>query len=547
MTTGPEIAINKTMIRTSILIGFIILCLNAAATPIVSGATRLDIELENDFSVYYNGVSGPGKSDSSLTEGLNYLDTLSVYGDGRVDDASYNFNITGRITDDENHDIKRYSLANVNFQWTTPYHAVNIGDTYEFFSPYTLTTAVKGASYKYRGDAGPWTPQVKMLWGHATPRWDSLWGGTETEVTERTVYGTRLMYNLPFGLKAGASAVYSDDSEPVAPDGELYDNSVYSLELDYQPFEELLIAGESAFNDSRVTSQENRSGEALDGNALRIRAAGELEPFLIKMEYERVTPEFDNPLGSAVADREKVKFNGQCELNKNIQVYTNFLWFRDNLDGQKSDGRTDVWRPEVALAYNNLFSRPEGFAKLTYRKELSERESERVKFDDLFYLNYRDEFGIIETDTNLGYSLRNHEDESIDNEEFTYNTTLQSLLSVNRFEFKPNIHLGGWTLKDELSTAEDRAYKYSCGLGIGIPGYRITSSMAVGVNELKINDGDDSTKTFGNLNIYWTPGFTSGLNEIKLYLEGGYNDFDFSTSTKDFREEKILAGVKVKY
>ncbi|MFW6081131.1 MAG: hypothetical protein ACOC7W_04380 [Desulfosalsimonas sp.] len=535
------------MKRTALLIGYIILCFNAAAAPLVSAASRFDIHLENDFSAYYNGVSGPGKSDSSLTEGLNYVDTLSVYGGGQLDDSRYNFNITGRTTDDENNDIKRYSLANVNFQLTTPYHAVNIGDTYEFFSPYTLTTAVKGGSYNYRGGAVPWIPQVKMLWGHAAPRWDSLWGGNETEATERTVYGTRVMYDLPFGIKAGANVVHSDDSDPVTPGSAVYDNAVYSVDFNYQPFSELLIGGESAFNDSRVTSQDNRAGEALDGNALRINAAGEFQPFHIKFEYERVTPDFDNPLGSAIADREKVKLNGQYEFNKNIQVYTNFLWFRDNLDGRKSEGRTDVWRPEVALACNNPFSRPAGFAKLTYRKELSERESERVKFDDLFYFNYRDEFGIIETDTNLGYNLRNQEDESIDNEEFIYNTTLRSLLSVNSLELKPNIQLGGWTLKDELSTAEDRAYKYSCGLGIGVPAYRITSSMAVGVNELKIDNGDDSTKTFGNLSIYWTPGFMPGLNEMMLYLKGGYNDFDFSTSEKDFREEKLLAGVKIKY
>lgn len=503
--------------------------------------------MENDFSINYNGVTGPGQSKSNLTEGLNYLDILSVYGGGQVDGTQYDFNIGGKMTDDENLDIKQYSLTHFNFRYTTPYQAINFGDTFEFLSPFTLSTAVKGASYKYRGGPSPWLPQVTMLYGRAMPRWDALWGGSDTESTQREVYGARVMYALPFALKTGVNVVSAQDADPVPIQSDLYDIGVYSVDFDFRPIPELTISGESAFNDTRVARQNGPIDERYDGRAYRIKAIGEYASFRLAAEYERITPEFENPMGSAFSDREKVKFSGQYQFNKKIHLYTNLLWFRDNLNDQKPEGRTDVWRPEVAVAYNTVFNRPDAAAKLSYRKEIAERGSDRLKFDDLFNLNYRDAFGLIETDTNLGYNLRRHENGAAETEEFVYNTTLRSYLETAHVVFKPNLHLGGWRLRDELSIDDDRALQYAVGLGIDWPEKRLTSSMSVGINELKIEGGDDSTKSFGNFNISWEPLPLAQLKRILLYLKGGYNDLDFSTDSENFREEKLFAGIKIKY
>ncbi|HOJ85364.1 MAG TPA: hypothetical protein PK103_01640 [Elusimicrobiales bacterium] len=37
-----------------------------------------EFHLSNEFSVYYNDISGDGKSQSALTDGLSYLDTLNI-------------------------------------------------------------------------------------------------------------------------------------------------------------------------------------------------------------------------------------------------------------------------------------------------------------------------------------------------------------------------------------------------------------------------------------------------------------------------------------
>lgn len=132
-------------------------------------------------------------------------------------------------------------------------------------------------------------------------------GESETEVVNRRVCGVRALYHLPFSLRAGFNVVGSQDSDPMAPGTAMYDNTACAVDLHYQPAPILTFSGESAFTEARVESPNQDIEEDLDGYALRFRGERQGQLLRLALEYERVSPEFDNPLGSALPDREKFK------------------------------------------------------------------------------------------------------------------------------------------------------------------------------------------------------------------------------------------------
>ncbi|GEM_PF-5127900 len=75
--------------------------------------------LSNEFSQTYNNIAGAGKSQSSLTEGMRFLDVLNANGAGNLSERwTYNFNIGAKATDDIKNDSKVFSLTNMNLKLT---------------------------------------------------------------------------------------------------------------------------------------------------------------------------------------------------------------------------------------------------------------------------------------------------------------------------------------------------------------------------------------------------------------------------------------------
>ncbi len=543
----PEACINGGMksIRIICFIVGIVYVLNFS----YANATVPDsFYFDNDLVVISNSISGPGKSNSPLTEGVNYRNIFNAYGDGRAGDFTYRFNLGGKITDDPAFDMQQYSLTHFALKAASTRHAFSLGDTFEFFSRYTLSSGLKGGAYRYLGGDSPYVPEVTVLYGQAAPRWDALWGGRKTDILNRDVFGSRLQFQMEFPLQFGISIIDSQDSGAIHPWNTLLDNRVYSLDFHYKPLPGFTLTGESAFNDTDTRVADNRSSEEVDGYAVVLKAVEEKETFRILFEYERVDPDFKNPLGSVTPDREKVKIAGQYNFNKNIHLYTNFLWYQDNLDDRKSWGQTDVYIPEVTFAYTGLFDRQDALAKISYFKEIARRESEQIRHDDIYNFNYRDRFGFISADTNVGLKLhRNDVNSRIENKEITFNTNLSSRFSIDCLVVSPNLFLGGWTLKDELSTSDDRAYKYALGVGIDLPSGRLSSNWSLGVNDLEKDTGNNSSRTFGNFIINWQPNLLAGLKEMMLYMRGTFNDLEFSNEDENYRESTILAGIKIKY
>ncbi|MBI4847129.1 MAG: hypothetical protein HY808_00935 [Nitrospirae bacterium] len=528
---------------TSLLCSLLLLVLISFSGVSISSAES-ELHLSDELSLTHNDITGPGSLSSSLTEGTHYLNVLGINGNGTVSRFDYTFNIGSKATDDPRNDVKNISLTNLNLKLTDKVNTVNIGDTFESFSQYSLSSALKGVSYRfYNKEAN--SPEVIIVYGAAHPRWDSMWRDIDTMSLERQAGAARIKYGFNDELDAGISLLKSEDDK-IFMGSPLYDNLIYEIDAEYRPIAGLTVNAEAAINETSEIPSAGAADISSHGSAFKIGAVGDGGPSRVTLEYERVSPEFITLLGSATADREKFKANWRYKYDKNISIKTGFLWYRDNLKGQKTSGRTDHYKPEIGVTVKKVFDRQYAAADIGYKLDISENNNNTTKVDNILDLNYRDRFGIFDSDTNLGYTSYDGKGTS-ESEEFTYNTSLNSRHTSGRFIFKPAVYLGGWTSNDELDDTSDVIYEYSAGLGVDIPDMKITSNIKVGQNKLDKDSAgaDDSSKIFANMSIYYRPGLLSRLNQGMLYLRAYVNDFNYTTGTKDFRESSITTGINI--
>ena len=78
-----------------------------------------------------------------------------------------------------------------------------------------------------------------------------------------------------------------------------------------------------------------------------------------------------------------------------------------------------------------------------------------------------------------------------------------------------------------------------------MPDLKITSNIKAGQNRLDKDAGTDSSKTYGNLSIYYRPNFLARLNQGTLFIKALINDFGYSTPGRNFRETSVTAGFNV--
>ncbi len=508
---------------------------------------RPEINLSNELSFTYNNVTGPGAASSSLSEGGHYLNVLGIFGNGKVSGYDYNFNLGAKATDDRNNDPMTWSLTNFQGRISDNVHTLSIGDVFESFSQYSLGTALKGGSYKYTGQEGK-IPEVTILAGKAVSRWDSLWRETKTKAIDRQVYGGRVKHNFTADLWAGLSLVTSRDSERINDTDPLYDNNVYALDLEYRPIPGLVVRAETAFNNTSLSPQEGAAYSNTHGYAYRIEAVGDADPSRVSLEYGKTAPKFVSLLGAATPDREKFKAKWRYKYSKTVTLNTGFLWYRNNLEGQRADGRTDYYKPEAGVTVRRLFGRQYSSADITYKLNLADRNSSTTKVDHVVNLNYKDRFGQLDSDTNLGLTSYETKDLTASRRnEYTFNQSLGSRHTVGMFILKPGLFLGGTSIREELVDEEDKIYEYSLGLGLDVPTMKITSQFKVGQNKLDKATGDDTNKGFANLSVYWRPDFLAKLNEGMFFLRAHWNDFNFTTAARDFRETSVTVGLNIQF
>lgn len=522
---------------------FVILVLSCSVSTLFA---QDNLHISNEFSLTHNEVSGPGKASSSLTEGLRYMNVLGVSGYGQVQGFDYSFNIGGKATDDLRNDVKQLSLTNFQFRASDKINTLNLGDTFESFSQYSLSTSLKGVSYRFYDESAN-TPDVTIVTGLVYPRWDHVWRDHETKTIERQAIGGRIKYNFTPEFFAGVNVVGLDDGKRIRSTDSLYNSMVYSLDLEYRPIPGLTLKTESAFNTTKVSEGENIDYKTRHGHAHKFEAVGDGGPSRVNLEYERIDPDFQALLGSATPDREKAKARWRYRYSKTLTVNSGFLWFRDNLEDQRPF-TTHNYKPEIGVSVRRVFDRQYSTAGLTYRFDRKDGGTSSTN-NHITNFNYRDRFGIFDSDTNIGYTLYDTKTRVIDSRQYTYNTMLSSRHTLDKVILKPSLYLGGWTASDELADTRDVIYEYSIGLGLDIPDHKITSDFRIGMSKLEKEAAgtDDSLRSFANLSLYYRPDFLAKLNYGMLFLRAGLNDFSYTTGTRDFRETSVTTGLNVQF
>ncbi len=492
----------------------------------------------NDTSVIFTDLNGPGQSSSSLTEGIRHNSVLDIKSRGKISSYDYSLALGFKATNDERRDTERISLTNFRGRLSNQVHTLNLGDTYESFSKYALNTAIKGASYRYRNDENN-LPEVTLLGGVAYSRWDNFW---DNDTTERKLYAARVKQNLTQNLWLAASAVSikDDDSYFSSP---LYDGNTLSFDLGYQPLPGLTMIAEGSF--SHIDEDNATSGLIKhNGEAYRIEVIGDQNPSRVVLEYERVSPDYLTIAGSATADREKAKASWRYKYTKRLTVTSAFLWYRDNLDNQLAV-RTHHYKPEIRFSLQQMFNRRYAIGSLGYKMDRSISSSVSTQ-NHFISASYRDRFGIFDSTTNLGVTFYDTKT-TRDSDEFIANTSLSTRITQGSIVWKPAIYLGTWRNDNELTDETDHIYEYSVGLGCDIPSKKITAKLKVGQHKLIKDSAEDAERLYSSLDIYYRPKLFAQLKNSTLYLRALVNDYEYTTGSRNFRENRVIAGFTIRY
>lgn len=511
-----------------------------------------EFHLSNDFSETYNNVTGPGKSQSSLTEGFRFLNVLNVNGSGNITtDWTYAYSLGFKATDDKKNDQQNISLTNLNARFSNKIHTINLGDSFESLSQYTLNTGLKGASYRYAAGG----TEITLISGLAYPRWDNIFsiGYGQIKSQERLAWGARGKQEIFDGLSVALNVAGARDTTRMSPTDMMYDqNIIYSMDWEYKPMTGLTFRGESAYSTEKKSPSEGAQVVESHGNAHKVEAIGDGGPSRVTLEYERVSPDFFTLIGSATADREKAKTKWRYSATKNIATTLGFLWFHDNLDNQKTQGTTNYYKPEAAINFKNVFGRKYAVTDFSYKLDYSELNNATAKADNIVNANYRDRFWFLDTDANFGFIAYNTKlPANSRSKEFTYNLTVSSRHSFENIIIAPSVYAGTWRSQNELSDAHDEIYDLSAGLGLDFPNANVNTSIRGGKNRLLKSTGDNSDKFFANASINWRPeslAKATKLNQAMIYARFMLNDYQFTTiPSRDYRENSATAGFSFQF
>ena len=523
----------------------LITCLNS----INASSSLAKNQVSNDFSFTYNEISGPGKDQSSLTDGYSYLNIMDVTGKGETGNFDYYFNIGARFTDDEKIDTQTFLLTNLKAVISNEANSFHLGDVYREFSQYSLSTALKGGAFSFKNENSGF-PELEFIYGYADPRWDNFHGFGESYIDsiKRKVVGAKFSYNVFHDFKAGLSVVSTEDSERVYNSDELYDIISYTLgwECAFNP--KLTIAGESSIADTILSASPDAADTELGGYAHKLTVKSGDGPGKLTIQYERVSPDYRTVVGTAISDREKAKVRLHYKYGEQLTIKTGLLWYRNNLNGEM-DTRNDHYIPEISLVTKNMLGRDYSSTAISYKLDITKENNELTsRVDHIVNLNHKDRFGVFDSNSNFGFtSYEYNTDQKEKNLEYICNTSLNANFTYDDFILKPGLRLGGWASRQELSNLTDKIYEYSLETDVHIPSVKISSNIQIGQNKLEKKSGTDSMKSFARLNIYYKSDFLRKTKHGMIFLKASINDYNYDNVDNDFRETSIVSGVNIKY
>jgi len=448
-----------------------------------------EIHANNEFSVNYNNVDGAGKSRTSLTQGINYLEMFNIYGNGQKGKWNYNYSFGLKATDDPRNDAKSLSLTNFNANITDNRHTLKTGDIFDSFTRYTMVSSLKGFEYKYRGTSAR-NPETALIFGYAYPRWDSVWKDPETTVVRRRVAGGKIKGKITDDLTAGFNYVSAKDTDRRNASDTLYDSLAYSFDFEYNPLPGLTVSAERAMSD---TTTRSNAKSAYTGHATRIEATGDGAPSKVTIEFENITPNFTSLMGSAVSDRRKFKGEWIYDYDKNIKVKTSLLWYRNNLDSQVNS-TTRSWQPQIGASVKRIFpKRRYSYLDLYYKFDRQYGAGQSLS-NHMLNASYRDRFSGIDNTSNVTYVFRKIENSIAKSAEITFNTSFSRDYYRENCTLRPSLNLGARRSRDRLAFATDIMYEYSLGLGFEHAPTNISGDLRLGKNTINNENGTDSGK-----------------------------------------------------
>lgn len=524
------------------------------AQAVFAGAAWAEVQEEQkvnlDIAMNQNWVSGPGAAQSSLPGG-RYMSGTFNYRYERVDgERRFHFGFNGRGTNDRTVDRQTWSLSNLETSWSDPARSYSVGDVMANFSGYSLTGAVKGASYSFRPvDSSTSKPEVNIIYGISYPRWENFWGGVDLKAVRRTVSGVNIRQAVHDKADFGISVVRTNDSGRLADWDELYRNHVYALDWEFRPQEKLTLKGETAFSRTAKSPATESDDEQYRGHAylFAINQQGKRQKW--SYEYEQVSPNFTTLLGSALADQERMKLKWTKQLNPDLGLNAGLAWSRNKLDGSSQPYRTDMYQPEIVFQFNAPFHRDNATLDLGMR--LDRRFGGGISTADRSVTaGYRDVFGTVDADISLDYAVADTlpYDFGVKNRDLTFMITMGSSIKNEAYVVRPTLNISYVRNTDMLNHYRDRMFEASVGMGYTRLQDNFTANLKVGKNQNLKQITPDSSKWFVNFRMEGQPKYLRMLNQnTKQYLEVNINTYKFDVAGNNYRETSAVTGVKFEY
>jgi hypothetical protein len=498
-----------------------------------------DVRINFGGQVSYNEITGPGKASSSLSEGFRHFENLSINLRGSKSDLKYQLNVSGRATNDERVDPIFVALTALQARFEYKNNFLNMGDIYEAFSQYSLNTALKGVSYKYK-NSSTGTPEISAVFGSAYPRWESWFKDAKAQSINRTAYGANIKQELTDTLKFGVTALKSDDSQRITDTDPLYNNTLYSLDGEYRPIPGLSISGEFAMSQTELEANSTATKTSYNGNAFKLEIVGDEDPSRVVLGYERVNPEFESLLGSSIKDRERASARWRYKYTPNTTFDSRFTWYRNSLNNTSNS--TNNYKPEVGVNIKRIFDRK--YSNLNFNIKLDQKNSSANNSSDYFTdLGYRDRFIGLDVDAGAGFTSYNVDKNTRETLDYSGRLSVSTRKSFDKVILKPSLNASSNYIDDHINNTTDKIFEYSLSLGVDLPDSKLSSNFKFGQNVLKASAGDDADSLFLNAGIYYRPDVFFGIKDCTLFARAMMNDFAFQTDTRNFNEKSFSMGI----
>ncbi len=502
-------------------------------------AKTTDVRINFGGQVSYNDITGPGKASSSLSEGVRHFENLGINVRGSKSDLKYQLNVSGRATNDERVDPIFAALTSLQARFEYKNNFLNMGDIYEAFSQYSLNTALKGVSYKYKNSSTR-TPEILAVFGSAYPRWESWFKDAKAQSINRTAYGANIKQELTDTLKFGVTALKSDDSQRITDTDPLYNNTLYSVDGEYRPIPGLSISGEFAMSQTELESNSTATKTSYNGNAFKLEIVGDEDPSRVVLGYERVNPEFESLLGSSIKDRERASARWRYKYTPNTTFDSRFTWYRNSLNNTSNS--TNNYKPEVGVNIKRIFDRK--YSNLNINIKLDQKNSSANNSSDYFTdLGYRDRFIGLDVDAGAGFTSYNVDKNTRETLDYSGRLSVSTRKSFDKVILKPSLNASSNYIDDHINNTTDKIFEYSLSLGVDLPDSKLSSNFKFGQNVLKASAGDDADSLFLNAGIYYRPDVFFGIKDCTLFARAMMNDFAFQTDTRNFNEKSFSMGI----